>query len=200
MFHTINYEPRLSHFDPHSDYNDFRGFFILFWISLTIMVMTTVLRNIKDTGYPFRVQMWKLLSANVIQLGISDFVMVFSTCLNVPLQKLFRSRNRPLQWRNGGIWIQSIFQAIWLAIWVEWPFMLHWTWTAQVYFALHTLTFLMKMHSYAFYNGHLGEAERRLRALDKPETASLERAIRYPSSPSRLQEIFADETRTRESE
>ena len=193
MFHTINYEPRLSHFDPHSDYRDFRGFFILFWISLSIMVMTTVLRNIKDTGYPLRVQMWKLLSANVIQLGISDFAMVFSTGLSLPLQRLYRSSKGPLQWRNGGIWIQSFFQAIWLAIWVEWPFMLRWTWTAQVYFALHTLTFLMKMHSYAFYNGHLGEAERRLRALDEPETASLERAVRYPSSPSRLQEIDADE-------
>jgi sterol O-acyltransferase len=43
--------------------------------------------------------------------------------------------------------------------------MLNWTWTAQVYLTLHTLTLLMKMHSYAFYNGHLSETERRLSAI-----------------------------------
>ena len=64
----------------------------------------------------------------------------------------------------------------------SWPFMLSWTWTAQVFFTLHTLTLLMKMHSYAFYNGHLSATEKRLSALDRPETASRAAAVRYPSS------------------
>lgn len=64
------------------------------------------------------------------------------------------------------------------------PFVLHWTWTAQVFFILHTLTLLMKMHSYAFYNGHLSETEHRLSALDKPEPSSLSAAVRYPRSES----------------
>jgi len=69
------------------------------------------------------------------------------------------------------------------------PFMLNWTWTAQVFFTLHTLTLLMKMHSYAFYNGHLSETERRLWALDNPETASTAAAVKYPSSGTKLNEI-----------
>ena len=40
----------------------------------------------------------------------------------------------------------------------------------------------MKMHSYAFYNGHLSTTEHRLSALDTPETASTAAAVRYPSS------------------
>ena len=40
----------------------------------------------------------------------------------------------------------------------------------------------MKMHSYAFYNGHLSETQRRLRALDSPSTASRESAYRYPTT------------------
>ena len=71
----------------------------------------------------------------------------------------------------------------------SWPFMLNWTWTAQVFFTLHTLVLLMKMHSYAFYNGHLGETEHRLWALDNPETASTAAAVRYPSSNTNLSEI-----------
>lgn len=157
----------MSHFDPRSDYHNFRGFFSLFWIALVIMVVTTVLRNIKDTGYPLRVRVWSLLSANVWALGLSDLAMVVSSMAILPLQKLFRTRGL-LRWRRGGIVVQSLFEAAWLILWVNWPFMLRWTWTAQVFFTLHTLTFLMKMHSYAFYNGHLGEVERRLFLLDNP--------------------------------
>ena len=40
----------------------------------------------------------------------------------------------------------------------------------------------MKMHSYAFYNGHLSEARRRLTDLDTPETASRAKFVRYPST------------------
>lgn len=164
------------------------------------MVLTTALRNIKDTGYPIRFGVWRVLSANVIQLGISDMLMVVSTAVSLPLQKIFRTSHGPLRWQKGGFWVQSAYQATWLALWVEWPFMLRWTWTAQVFFALHTLTFFMKMHSYAFYNGHLGETERRLQSLDKPETASLAAAVKYPSSPSRLQEIDSDDRSEKEKE
>lgn len=65
--------------------------------------------------------------------------------------------------------------------------MLRWTWTAQVFFTLHTLTILMKVHSYAFYNGHLSETERRLSELDKPGQGSMAAAVRYPSSPARAE-------------
>lgn len=63
--------------------------------------------------------------------------------------------------------------------------MLNWTWTAQVFFTLHTLVLLMKMHSYAFYNGHLSNTERRLSALDNPENASTAAAVRYPASTAK---------------
>ncbi len=68
----------------------------------------------------------------------------------------------------------------------SWPFILHWTWTAQVFFTLHTLVLLMKMHSYAFYNGHLSTTEHRLSALDNPESASTAAAVRYPSPSPKL--------------
>lgn len=171
--------PRVSHFDPKSDYHNFRGFFSLFWIALVIMVVTTVLRNIKDTGYPLRVRVWSLLSANVCALGLSDLAMVVSSMLILPLQKLFRTRGF-LRWRRGGIVLQSLFEAGWLILWINWPFMLRWTWTSQVFFTLHTLTFLMKIHSYAFYNGHLSEIERRLSLLDSPESAPKGSADKYP--------------------
>ena len=71
----------------------------------------------------------------------------------------------------------------------SWPFIFNWTWTAQVFFTLHTLVLLMKMHSYAFYNGHLSTTEHRLSALDHPENASTAAAVRYPSSSAGLNDL-----------
>lgn len=111
--------PRVSHFDPRSNYQNFRGFFTLFWIGLFIMVVTTVLRNIKDTGYPLRVRVWSLLSANVWELGISDGAMVATSGLVLPMHYMFRCSSGWLRWSRGGIVIQSIFEAGWLVLWVK---------------------------------------------------------------------------------
>ena len=189
LFPTVEYSARVSHFDPKSEYRDFRGFFVLFWIGLAIMVITTMLRNIKDTGLPLRVRPWALLTANTWQLGLSDMAMVASTMISLPLQKLFRASNGILRWATLGMPIHSTFQAAWFMLWINWPFMLNWKWTAQVFFTLHTIVLLMKMHSYAFYNGHLSTTEDRLSALDNPKTASTAAAVRYPSSSTLVNEV-----------
>ncbi|KAJ5852126.1 Sterol O-acyltransferase ACAT/DAG/ARE [Penicillium soppii] len=182
LFYTIDYIPRVSHFDPDSNYHNFRGFFTLFWIGLAIMVGTSMLRNIKETGYPLQVRVWSLLTANVWMMGVSDLAMVVSSALVLPMHKLWRGGPQWLRWTRGGIILQSLGEAFWLVLWINWPFMMQWTWTAQVFFTLHTLTILMKLHSYAFYNGHLSETERRLASLDKPGEKSPESAtaVHYP--------------------
>lgn len=121
LFPTIEYASRVSHFDPNSDYRDFQGFYILFWIALTIMATTTMLRNIKDTGYPMRVEIWGLFTVKVWELALADALMVFTTALSLPLHKLFRSptgKALGLGWAGGGMALQSVIQTIWFSIWV----------------------------------------------------------------------------------
>ncbi|KAI9794574.1 MAG: hypothetical protein M1816_004461 [Peltula sp. TS41687] len=156
LFPTIEYAARVSHFDRESDHRDFRGFFVLFWIGLAIMVITTMLRNIKDTGYPMRIKIWSLFTENMWQMALSDLAMVSSTALSLSLHRLFRSQNGWLRWH----------------------------WGAQVFLTLHTLTLLMKMHSYAFYNGHLSSVQRQLLELDNPPpmTTPTSPTYKYPSS------------------
>jgi sterol O-acyltransferase len=181
LFPTVDFTSRVSHFDPASDYKDFHGFFNLFWIGLAIMAITTGLRNIKDTGHPLRVQIWTLFTVKLWHLAVADFLMVASTAVSLPLHRVFRKSGGSMTWHKGGMAMQSIYQVIWLAFWIAVPFLLSWTWTAQVFLLLHTMVLLMKMHSYAFYNGHLSETERRLQALDFPSTASKAPAYQYPS-------------------
>lgn len=183
LFPTIEFANRVSHFDPNSDYRDFHGFFNLFWIGLAIMAITSMLRNIKDTGYPMRVQIWGLFTVKLWHLAIADFAMVASSAVSLPLHRLFRAApaGGALTWAKGGMAIMSVYQVLWLAFWIAVPFLLEWTWTAQVFMLLHTMVILMKMHSYNFYNGHLSETEKRLRSLDNPRTASRAPVALYPT-------------------
>ncbi|KAK5627140.1 hypothetical protein RRF57_002855 [Xylaria bambusicola] len=181
LFPTTEFASRVSHFDPNSDYRDFHGFFNLFWVGLAIMGITTMLRNYKDTGYPLRVQIWGLFTIKPGHLAVAEFFMVGSTAASLPLHRLFRKSRGSLTWNKGGMAVQSIYQIVWLAIWIAVPFIFNWTWTAQVFFVLHSMVLLMKMHSYAFYNGHLSETEKRLQSLDQPGSASKEPAYTYPT-------------------
>jgi sterol O-acyltransferase len=110
---------RVSHFDPNSDYHDFRGFFVLFWIGLAIMVLTTMLRNYKETGYPLAISQWDLFTEKVYELGLSDGAMVASTAISLPLHKLYMSSSGVLRWNRGGMAVQSIYQALWLLFWTS---------------------------------------------------------------------------------
>ncbi|KAL1600659.1 Sterol O-acyltransferase 2 (Sterol-ester synthase 2) [Paraconiothyrium brasiliense] len=84
IFPTIEYVDRVSHFDPSSDYRDFRGFFVLFWIGLAIMVITAMLRNYKETGYPLNIRQWNLFKEKVFELAICDGLMYTATPTNTP--------------------------------------------------------------------------------------------------------------------
>lgn len=53
---------------------------------------------------------------------------------------------------------------------------------------------LMKVHSYAFYNGHLSETEQRLHALDNPSTASKAPAYQYPATGQPVEEKTPEQT------
>ncbi|KAF2449989.1 hypothetical protein P171DRAFT_428100 [Karstenula rhodostoma CBS 690.94] len=189
IFPTIEYVDRVSHFDPSSDYRDFRGFFVLFWIGLAIMVITAMLRHYKETGYPLSIRQWGLFREKVYELAVMDGLMVVSTALSLPLHKFFMNSNSIFRWSELGMAIQSIYQVFWLAFWCTYPFVRDWSWTAQVFFTLHLLAIFMKMHSYAFYNGHLSETRRRLYDLDNPQNVSKAAAYRYPGSRTHLHEI-----------
>ena len=192
IFPTIDFTSRVSHFDPESEYRDFHGFFNLFWIGLAIMAITSMLRNVKDTGYPLRVQIWYLFTVKLWHLAVADFLMVASTAVSLPLHKLSRESEGGMTWKKGGMAVQSIYQAVWLCVWISVPFLLQWTWTSQVFLLLHTMVLLMKMHSYAFYNGHLSETEKRLRALDNPATASKDPVYQYPSVDKPMGQLAHD--------
>lgn len=139
LFPTVEYESRVSYFDPRSEYSNFRGFFVLFWVGLAIMVITAVLRNLKDSGDLLSFRQWPLFTKNIWEMGLIDLLMCASTGLSLPLHLIFKNSKGWLRWNRAGMAIQSVFQAVWLAFWICYPFMRDWSWTAQVFITLHTL-------------------------------------------------------------
>lgn len=82
------------------------------------MVFTTMLRNLRETGIPLSLRQWDLFTANVWELALSDLIMVASTAISLPLHKMYKDTNGWLAWNKGGMAVQSLFQAVWLAQWV----------------------------------------------------------------------------------
>ena len=83
------------------------------------MVLTTMLRTYKETGYPLSISQWDLFTEKVWELGLSDGAMVASAALSLPLQKLYMNSSGLFRWNTLGMAIQSIYQAIWLAFWTS---------------------------------------------------------------------------------
>lgn len=126
MFPTVDYESRVSHFDPQSQYHDFRGFFALFWIGLFIMVLTTALRNLKETGQIVRTSIFSLFALAPAELALAELLMALSTIICLHLQRMFQRNN--VSWSKTGYLMQHAIQSLWLGVWVYLPFYLQWQW------------------------------------------------------------------------
>lgn len=64
-----------------------------------------------------RVKIWHLFTVKVWELGVADGLMVASTAISLPLNRIFR-QNSKLHWAGTGMAIQSVYQMLWLAFWV----------------------------------------------------------------------------------
>ena len=122
MFPTVEYQERVSYFDPKSDYSNFRGFFVLFWVGLAIMVITSMLHNLRESGRLLNFRQWPLFTQNIYELGALDLLMSLSTGVNLPLNMLYKNSSGFLRWDKGGMYLQSVVQAIWLWTWIATSF------------------------------------------------------------------------------
>lgn len=83
------------------------------------MVITAMLRNLKEEASFLTLRQWHLFTKNIWELAISDAVMVATNILSLPLHKVFKDSQGWLRWNTGGMLVQSLFQAVWLVQWVR---------------------------------------------------------------------------------
>ncbi|THV64289.1 acyl-CoA/sterol acyltransferase [Aureobasidium pullulans] len=151
--------------NPLSAESPFHGFFTLFWLAMVLMFLKVSAYNWKEHGSIFGGnEVFKIMFGHdVLVLGFTDAAMVFSSALGFLLQKTIV--NNYISWNRSGWIIQNIWQTFFLGSVVWWMFYREWPWSHTIFMVLHTMVFLMKQHSYCFYNGHLSVVYRRRNML-----------------------------------
>lgn len=79
--------------------------------------------------------------------------LILSCFSVVVLQKLFNLRFFSF---TVTLLIQHIYQFLWLSVCVSWVFIRDWPWVQSGFFVMHSITMLMKQHSYLAVNREMG--------------------------------------------
>ncbi|KAF2859488.1 acyl-CoA/sterol acyltransferase [Piedraia hortae CBS 480.64] len=177
---------QLSTFDrqnPAKSERSFFGFFTLFWVCMAWLLTQAGLKNWRDYGNilgPNQI-MELMFRRDVLVLGITDGAMFASTAVSYLIQLLVYKNY--INWSRSGWIVQNLWQSAYIGSVIGWAYYREWPWTHSIFAVLHGLVFLMKQHSYAFYNGYLSGIYRR-RALLQRKLSELQNTEPIPSSPN----------------
>ncbi|KAE8227479.1 hypothetical protein CF319_g60 [Tilletia indica] len=163
----VSFRERTSHFDRFnavSSADPFRGFYTLFWIGMFLTMVNTIYTSWSKHGQFISLTFAELFSKDAIVLAISDGVMVGSTFICVPFAMAL---HRGWRYWPRLIWFQHLWQAVMLGAVIKWTRYREWPWVQSGFFVLHTLSMMMKIHSYMAINGAMGDAYHRMGRLER---------------------------------
>ena len=131
-----------------------------------------------------------MLSRDVLILGFTDGVLCSVTGVSLIIQKLVISGY--LNWTRSGWVVQNLWQCIFLGAFIGFTYIRRWPWTHSVFITLHTITMLMKQHSYAFYNGYLSDLYKKKKVLEQKLKQLEDTEIKSPESPRAYATSYMD--------
>ncbi|KAK0701505.1 MBOAT, membrane-bound O-acyltransferase family-domain-containing protein [Apiosordaria backusii] len=171
QFTTPIFTPSLTTFDknnPLATSSPFHGFYTLFWMSVFLFVVKIGADNWRQYGNVLGTHeiMTTMFASGreVVVLGVADGVMCALTGVGLHIQKEV-ILEKGVEWDGMGWVIQHAWQTGFMAgvvgftVWREWP------WTHTVFFVMHGVVMVMKMHSFGFYNGYLSGVWKRRERL-----------------------------------
>lgn len=191
-FRDLVFTRQFTTFDrqnPAAADSPFFGFFTLFWIAMVLLFVQVSMSNWRTYGSVLgNQQILKMMfSRDVFLLGVTDGLMCASTGVTFVLQKLVAQGY--VNWAKSGWILQNVWQVVFLATATWITFYRDWPWTHTIFVTLHALVFLMKQHSFAFYNGYLSGVFRRRKLLERKlkQLEAIEPVHSPPTSPVRTE-------------
>ncbi|KAL0254810.1 Sterol O-acyltransferase 2 (Sterol-ester synthase 2) [Diplodia seriata] len=179
QFSTFDRQNSLSYDSP------FRGWFTLFWLCIALLLIRVAAKNWRIYGSVLgRNEIWNLMfERDVVVLGLTDGFMCLATLFGFALQKAVVAGY--LAWEGSGYIIEHLWQTSYLGAVLYWTIYRDWPWTHTIFTVLHCMVFLMKQHSYSFYNGYLSQVYRRKQLLEQKlhELSAKEPTVSLPNSP-----------------
>ncbi|EGW32944.1 sterol O-acyltransferase 2 [Spathaspora passalidarum NRRL Y-27907] len=135
---------------------EFFGFYVLFWLGTFFFMFNNIVHTyLEDNSSILEWPVVKVLRKDLIKVGLTDLAMYLSTYFAFWVQ--YACRHYGLSWRRFGWFIQGVYDGVFIFFWlyVASESVMGFPWVAREFLVLHSLVFVMKMHSYGFYNGYL---------------------------------------------
>lgn len=141
----------------------FSGFYVLFWLAVALScVKVSVDYYIEHDGNLRDSEILKFMTSDLITVAWVDFLMYLNTYFVFAIHWLCKKNY--MKWSKTGFTLVSIYEFVFVIFYMlltENVLKLHWV--AKIFLFLHSLVLLMKMHSFAFYNGYLWNISDELR-------------------------------------
>ncbi|KAI9218829.1 MBOAT, membrane-bound O-acyltransferase family-domain-containing protein [Blastocladiella britannica] len=142
--------------------DEFRGFYVMFWVSIAFYAAWTVLSNLQSRGILFSLDLWHGMTRGIGRAILTDLKMVSTLFGSMVLTYLHAWR---LISPTTGAWLQISYETAFVLGWVSSIYRSNYYWTQTSFLVLHTLSNFFKIHSYNSTIRKLAAAEIRRRHL-----------------------------------
>lgn len=141
--------------------SDFGGLYVLAWMAVAFSSMKILVEYYYQHGGFQDSEILRFMTTDLFTIAIIDFSMYANIWVIYLIQWL--CKKEIMSWQNLGWKITSVFEFSFVIFYIILPeniFGLHWI--AKIFLFLHSLVLLMKMHSFAFFNGYLWNIKKEL--------------------------------------
>ncbi|CAH6723834.1 sterol O-acyltransferase 2 [[Candida] jaroonii] len=148
--------------------SQFFGIYILFWLGTAFLIANNIMHAYLSNGKLFwQFEIVGILTRDIFKVALTDLIMYLTTYFAFGLQKMCAYGY--INWQSTGWLLQASYDFFYLLFWTFFasPHFYGFPWIARVFLLLHSLVFLMKMHSYGFYNGYLWRITEELEFSEK---------------------------------
>ncbi|SCU89116.1 LADA_0E13762g1_1 [Lachancea dasiensis] len=134
---------------------NFSGFYVLLWMVIAFIVLRlSVDYYITHNGDLSQSEILKFMTTDLVSVALIDLAMYL--CIYFVLLVHLGCKNRWIAWKRTGRYATYAYEVGFLSFFLyvaETVMQFHWV--AKIFIFLHSLVLLMKMHSFALYNGYL---------------------------------------------
>ncbi|AET37854.1 sterol acyltransferase Ecym_2101 [Eremothecium cymbalariae DBVPG len=146
---------------------NFSGFYVLFWLAVSfVLFKVTVGYYNENNGNILQSPIVQFMTTDLFRVARFDFLMYLSTYVVFLVQWMCKMEF--ITWGRVGWVVTSMYE---LAFFVYFTYLAEHTmkfkWISKIFLFLHCCVLVMKMHSYAFYNGYLWQSLAELRFSQK---------------------------------
>lgn len=136
------------------------GFYVLFWVILGTSTIRALIVNYISTGRLLEDNVVRILRRDIFKVALTDLFMYLCMYVTYFLQRLVKANI--VDWQGIGWKLQYVWHFTFLLTFIAVARLGDYPWIARIFLLLHSLTMLMKQHSYAMYNGHMHAIENEL--------------------------------------